>query len=359
MTGLIGMTGSAALAGLRVAVADAVGDAAVTAMRDAGAFVAKGVSARSDQLVAAGDADIAVTADASPMAVCITPTAAALRTRLSVVASDLAVANAAMAVLAADAPGRWPADVRLAAPPEPVIGVALDGHARALDGVTSALSRTGARVVDGDFGALWNGAVPDGVDAVITAPSRDLPDDLCSVTVRVDGSVVTVAARAFDDAVAVDIAASMTDVEMQRVWPLSAADPVELVVFGAHLRGGPLTHQLTDLGGRWAGEITTAPRYRMTVLPTVPPKPAITRVPDDQPGTALYGHRWLMSAAALGRFLAALPAPMQLGKVEFEDGSWRTAFGCEAAAATGADISRYGSWPGAVAAGAVRSAAPG
>ena len=46
-------------------------------------------------------------------------------------------------------------------------------------------------------------------------------------------------------------------------------------------------------------------------------------------------------------------APMQLGKVEFDDGTWRTAFGCDGAAATGPDISEYGSWPAAIAAGAV------
>ena len=40
---------------------------------------------------------------------------------------------------------------------------------------------------------------------------------------------------------------------------------------------------------------------------TTPAKPAITRVPDGTPGAALYGERWVMSAAALGRFLAALP----------------------------------------------------
>ena len=130
-------------------------------------------------------------------------------------------------------------------------------------------------------------------------------------------------------------------------------DDLELVVFGAHLRGGPLSHQLTDLGARWDGEIATAPRYRMSVLPTVPPKPAVTRVPDGTAGASLMGHRWLLSPAALGLFLAALPAPMQLGKVEFDDGTWRTGFSCDATAATGPDISRYGSWPAAIAAGAV------
>ena len=183
--------------------------------------------------------------------------------------------------------------------------------------------------------------------------------DLCAVAVP-SGTAgqaqfgITVLARAFEDAVALDVAALVTgDQAPVDVWPLAVADSVDLVVFGAHLRGGPLVHQLIDLGARWAGEVTTAPHYRMSVLPTVPAKPAITRVPDGAAGTALLGHRWLLSPAALGRFLAALPAPMQLGKVEFDDGTWRTAFGCDGAAATGPDISAYGSWPAAIAAGAV------
>jgi len=131
------------------------------------------------------------------------------------------------------------------------------------------------------------------------------------------------------------------------------SEGLELVVFGAHLRGGPLSHELTDLGAQWAGEITTASRYRMSVLPTDPPKPAVTRVPDGAAGASIMGHRWLLSPRALGLFLAALPAPMQLGKVEFEDGTWRTGFSCDASADTGPDISRYGSWPAAIAARAV------
>jgi allophanate hydrolase len=183
--------------------------------------------------------------------------------------------------------------------------------------------------------------------------------DMCGVAVpagTVDGAQfgITVLARAFHDAVALDIAALASGVDSPaNVWPLAVADHTELVVFGAHLRGGPLVYQLTDVGARWAGELKTAPKYRMSVLPTTPAKPAITRVPDDAAGTSLLGHRWLLSPAALGRFLAALPAPMQLGKVEFDDGTWRTAFGCDASAATGADISDYGSWPAAIAAGAV------
>jgi allophanate hydrolase len=182
--------------------------------------------------------------------------------------------------------------------------------------------------------------------------------DMCGVAVPV-GTVgeaqfgVTVLTRAFDDAVALDIAALLDDARPSPAWPTAVAEHVELVVFGAHLRGGPLAHQLTDRGARFAGEITTAPRYRMTALPTTPAKPGVVRVPDGVDGSALTGHRWLLSPAALGRFLAELPAPMQLGKVEFADGSWRTGFGCDGAAA-GVDVSSYGSWTNALAAGAVR-----
>src|SRR4029079_19425181 len=131
------------------------------------------------------------------------------------------------------------------------------------------------------------------------------------------------------------------------------ADDLELVVFGAHLRDGPLSHQLTDLGARWAGEIFTAPRYRMSVLATEPPKPAITRVPDGAEGTSILGHRWMLSPAALGLFLDELPAPMQLGNGHFCARPWRTGCGCDGAATTGPDISSFGSGAAAIAAGAV------
>jgi allophanate hydrolase len=269
---------------------------------------------------------------------------------VTVSAPDLTLANHTMAAMSAEAHYAWPSDVRFAAPPEAVVGVsdALPG----LDRVMATLTDAGARAMAVDAEAvLRSGWLPDDADAVVLQTDVvDDPGDLCAVTV----AEVTVLARPFDDAVALDIAALISNVDApQDVWPLTVADHTELVVFGAHLRGGPLAHQLTDLGARWAGELTTAPRYRMTVLPTAPPKPAVTRVPDGATGVALHGHRWLLSPAALGRFLAALPAPMQLGKVEFGDGTWRTAFGCDGSAATGKDISSYGSWPAAIAAGVV------
>ncbi|MBJ8348612.1 allophanate hydrolase [Antrihabitans sp. YC2-6] len=183
--------------------------------------------------------------------------------------------------------------------------------------------------------------------------------DMCAVSVPAGmaGEAqfgVTVLGRAFEDAVALDIAALLTGSPVEPAWPLAAAPTVELAVFGAHLRGEPLEHQLNSLGARWAGPLSTAPSYRMAALDTVPPKPAVMRCPADEVGVSLAAELWTLSPAALGQFLAALPAPMQLGSVEFDDGTWRTSFGCDGTAARqGKDISEYGGWRAALHAGAV------
>jgi len=437
-------------------------------------FISGGSSSGSAVAVATGQADIAIGTDTAGSGripaglqgiVGIKATVGVVSTDgvvpacesydcVTILARDLEVANRAMGVMAAGARQRpWPADVKLAAPPNPVVAVpaelpGLDGTWRAaFDAAVGALTDAGARVVTVDLAPflaaaklLYDGAlvseryaavgefidahpdaaidptvgriiagardIPahqlvrdrrevqrlrgvaitslDGVDALLvpTAPMHpSLADveadpigvnsrmgtytnfcnlfDMCAVSVPAGAAGdaqfgVTVLARAFDDAIALDVAAMVSGVVVpEDVWPLTVADVTELVVFGAHLRGGPLVHQLTDLGARWAGELTTSARYRMALLPSTPPKPGITRVPDGG-GTALKAHRWLLSPAALGRFLAGLPAPMQLGKVEFDDGTWRTSFGCDGGAAdAGVDISHYGGWAAAVAAGAV------
>ncbi|SEH86459.1 allophanate hydrolase [Mycolicibacterium rutilum] len=437
-------------------------------------FISGGSSSGSAVAVATGEADIAIGTDTAgsgrvPAAlqgvVGIKPTVGVISTDgvvpacvsydcVTIFAADVGLANRAMTAMAAGAADRpWPADTRLAAPPNPVVAVPdrlplLDATWRAaFDRAVAALSQAGATVVTIDFTAflaagafLYDGAlvserysavgefidahpeaavdpavagiitrgrdIPahrlvsdrvavealkrsalaalEGIDALVvpTAPMHPrIVDvaadplgtnarmgtythfcnlfDMCGVAVPAGTAGdaqfgVTVLARAFEDAVALDVATLLTGQDTPHdAWPMAAADSAELLVFGAHLRGGPLAHQLTDRGARFAGEITTAPRYRMTMLDSSPAKPAITRVADGAAGSALVGHRWRLSPGALGSFLAALPAPMQLGKVELADGTWRTGFGCDGqAAAAGADISGYGSWTSAVAAGA-------
>ncbi|WKG05398.1 allophanate hydrolase [Mycolicibacterium sp. HK-90] len=179
--------------------------------------------------------------------------------------------------------------------------------------------------------------------------------DMCAIAIPAgtvsDGAQfgITLLAPGFHDGVIADLAARFLDTPSAETWPETGGAPcTELAVFGAHLRGQPLEHQLTARGARWAGPITTAPHYRLYALDTVPPKPGLTRVADG--GVPIVGERWVLSPAALGEFLAELPAPMLLGKVELDDGRWITGFGCDhVAPAQGRDITEYRGWLAAMA----------
>ncbi|MDD2466783.1 MAG: hypothetical protein PHI97_22525, partial [Desulfobulbus sp.] len=117
----------------------------------------------------------------------------------------------------------------------------------------------------------------------------------------------------------------------------------QVAVCGAHLRGLPLNRQLLELGGRFVREARTAPCYRLFALESTPPKPGMLRSPDG--GAAIELEIWELPAAGLGRFLAAIPAPLGLGKVELDDGSQVTCFLVEPAAVENApEITEYGGW---------------
>ncbi|RHW23260.1 allophanate hydrolase [Nocardioides immobilis] len=195
--------------------------------------------------------------------------------------------------------------------------------------------------------------------------------DLCAVAVPAgcvtepDGSLaqfgVTVVARPFHDAVALDLAQrvmvappDLRDLAGPTAapalppadpWPVRAGAPaVDLFVVGAHLVGQPLEHELRRLGARWVGTAATTASYRLAVLATSPPKPGLARVADSS-GAEIPGEVWQLSTGALGRFLAELPAPMMLGPVDLADGRTVVGFGCTTDAVGGAtDITGYGDW---------------
>ncbi|GLY69378.1 allophanate hydrolase-related protein [Amycolatopsis taiwanensis] len=168
--------------------------------------------------------------------------------------------------------------------------------------------------------------------------------DLAAVTVpagQADGGPfgISVLARSFDDQVALDLAALLTGEQVNEPYP---GPGIDLVVFGAHLRGQPLNHQLAELGARFRGQVATAERYRMVALPTVPPTPGIVRA---CPGAALAGERWTISPAGLERFLAGLPEAMAPYEIELEGGGTALGFQCDAGQAAGAkDITKFGDW---------------
>lgn len=116
-----------------------------------------------------------------------------------------------------------------------------------------------------------------------------------------------------------------------------------LVVFGAHMRGEPLERELLAQGGKYVRDVVTAARYRLFALETSPSKPAIVRTPEG--GAAIEGELWVMPAAGFGSFVAAIPAPLGVGKVELSDGEMYPGFLGEAAAVHDApDISHHGGW---------------
>ncbi|GEA88186.1 allophanate hydrolase [Cellulomonas cellasea] len=202
--------------------------------------------------------------------------------------------------------------------------------------------------------------------------------DLAAVAVpagEADGGPfgVTVLARAFDDQLALDLAARVLDAQADSGPGVSVAvgspgragdglvvdTGVEVAVFGAHLRGQPLNGQLHELGARFVRGVATSDAYRLAALDTVPPKPGLVRAGPGE-GASIAGEAWLVSFAGLGRLLATLPAPMLLGPVELDDGTWVVGFGCALdAASAGQDITEHVSWPAYLASRTpVGSAAP-
>jgi allophanate hydrolase len=127
----------------------------------------------------------------------------------------------------------------------------------------------------------------------------------------------------------------------------TTAARIELAVVGAHLRGLPLHHQLTDRGARFVRACRTAGVYRLYALPTDPPKPGMVRVSPGQEHTAnaIEAEVWSLDPAAFGDFVAAVPAPLTIGTVELEDGTTVKGFLSEPAALEGGtDITATGSW---------------
>jgi allophanate hydrolase len=117
-----------------------------------------------------------------------------------------------------------------------------------------------------------------------------------------------------------------------------------LAVVGAHLRGMPLHHQLTERGARLRTTTRTAPRYRLYALAgTQPRKPGLVRTTDG--GAAIALEVYDMPMETIGSLLADIPSPLGLGTIELEDGTWVKGFICEPQALRSAeDITAFGGW---------------
>ncbi|WP_160035381.1 allophanate hydrolase [Paenibacillus sp. An7] len=120
-----------------------------------------------------------------------------------------------------------------------------------------------------------------------------------------------------------------------------------VAVCGLHMRGFPLEKQMQASGARFVMETLTAPNYRLFKLDSVPAKPGMVKVTEG--GAQLQLEIWEMPLSAFGEFVASIPAPLGIGKVELEDGREIPGFLCEAYVADSlCDITALVGWRNAV-----------
>ena len=126
--------------------------------------------------------------------------------------------------------------------------------------------------------------------------------------------------------------------------PVTFSDSIPVVVCGAHLDGLPLNWQLRERGATFAEKTTTSANYRLYALPGGPPhRPGLIR--DAQQGGHIEVEVWHVPNAEFGSFVAGIPAPLGIGKLELADGRWLPGFICEGhAVASAREITQLGGW---------------
>jgi len=131
-------------------------------------------------------------------------------------------------------------------------------------------------------------------------------------------------------------------------------DRMRIAVCGAHMQGLPLNPDLVSRGAQLVRATHTAAHYRLAALSAPADgtrRPGMWRVAgnvkDDAThnGVSIAVEVWEMPSSEFGSFIATVPSPLVLGKVELADGSWITGFLCEPYAVQSAtDISAFGGW---------------
>ena len=124
---------------------------------------------------------------------------------------------------------------------------------------------------------------------------------------------------------------------------ITYSDTVPIVVCGAHLEGLALNWQLTERGATLLEKTQSSSSYRMFVIEGAIERPGMVR--DDKEGTAIDIEIWQVPKSEFGSFVAAIPGPLGIGKVETADGRWLPGFICEGGAIIGAkEVSHLGGW---------------
>lgn len=173
--------------------------------------------------------------------------------------------------------------------------------------------------------------------------------DMCGIAVpsapRRDGrpGSITLLASSGQDAQIASVAAAFAGEPVPATSASVSDDEIAIAVCGAHMSGMSLNLELTTRGGRLLQAARTAACYRLYALAGGPPRrPGLLRV---ETGAQIELEVWALPKAAVGDFLAGVPAPLSIGTVALESGAHAHGFLVEAAGVQGAeDITHLGSW---------------
>jgi allophanate hydrolase len=169
-----------------------------------------------------------------------------------------------------------------------------------------------------------------------------IPTSAANSAIRADSAVSGTRAM---PAVAGSLGAAESSIGPSRVGTdPTSGDHICVAVCGAHMEGLPLNQQLTSRNAVLVSRTRTAPKYKFYALPGGPPhRPGLVRVVSG--GASVEVEVWSVPTALFGSFVAGIPAPLGIGKVELESGEQVAGFLCESHAATTAtDITALGSW---------------
>jgi len=158
-----------------------------------------------------------------------------------------------------------------------------------------------------------------------------------------DRSLLSIAKR-FESLFDLPMGASDEKKRIATINPVASVTHIDVLVCGAHLQGLPLNWQLTERGATLKESTRTAPVYRMYALAGGPPfRPGL--VLDEESGAAIQVEIWRVPSEHFGSFVAGIPAPLGIGKVKLEDGSFVSGFICEPYGLEGAkEITELGGW---------------
>lgn len=127
--------------------------------------------------------------------------------------------------------------------------------------------------------------------------------------------------------------------------PDASSECIDVLVCGAHLDGLPLNVQLRERGAVLVEQTVTAPCYRFyRIAGGAPLRPALVRDEHGE-GRSIEVEIWRLPLAHFGSFVAGIPAPLGIGKVELADGRRVCGFISEPCALQGAEeITAHGGW---------------